>query len=235
MRSNRISILCSLTLAACVTPATDDVANALGACSAPLAIALAPSPITAQSMTTQHLTAIVTTAGAPAGNATVSLAAVDSVTGAPVTGWTITPAQTVALPATGAVIVGFDVTIPSNSASLSVDLTAHAALGALAADAPGHINVMSHITILIPAGAGATVPHPGLGPQSLSVRAGTVIDFVNADSVTHVIHGSGGIPHEMVTGGGPGTTYTIAVNASGQWYCHTHENTGLARTVTVVP
>lgn len=233
MRPNLIAILCSLPLAACVAPASDDVANALG--SATLAIALGPSPITAQSMTTQHLTAIVTTAGATAGNATVSLAAVDSATGAPVTGWTITPAQTVALPATGAVVIGFDVTIPSNSASLSVDLTAHAALGTLAADAPGHIDVLKHVTIVIPAGAGATSPHAGLGPQSLTVHAGTVIDFVNADTVTHVIHGSGGIPHEAITSGGPGTTYTVTVNSSGQWYCHTHENTGLARTVTVVP
>lgn len=86
-----------------------------------------------------------------------------------------------------------------------------------------------------PAGAGTTVPHPGLGPQSLTVRAGTVIDFVNADSLTHVIHGSGGIPHESVIGGGPGTTYTVTVNSSGTWYCHSHENTSLARTVTVVP
>ena len=58
---------------------------------------------------------------------------------------------------------------------------------------------------------------------------------IPADSLTHVIHGSGGIPHESVIGGGPGTTYTVTVNSSGTWYCHTHENSSLARTVTVIP
>ena len=32
-----------------------------------------------------------------------------------------------------------------------------------------------------------------------------------------------------------GTTYAVTVNTSGTWYCHTHENAGLARTVTVIP
>lgn len=247
MRRPLIAILCSLPLAACLAPiadevtseasneATIEVASAVSSLGAPLAIALAPSPITTQLMTTHHLTAIVTTAGATAGNATVSLAAVDSVTGAPAAGWTITPPQLVAVPATGAALVGFDVTIPGDSASLSVDLKAEAVLGALVADAPGHVDVAKHITITYAAGVGPISPHAGLGPQSVTVRAGTVLDFVNADSIVHVTHGAGGIPHESSAGGRPGATYSVTVNSSGVWYCHSHETTSLARTVTVVP
>lgn len=238
MRPSSIAILCSLPVATCVPPATEDVANEIGssaACSAPLAISLAPSPVTVALQTTAHLTAIVTTTGATAGTATVSLTATDAITHAAVTGWTITAAQAVALPATGAVLVGFDVTVPSDTTSMSVDLDAHATLGTLVADAPGHVDVIKRITIVIPAGAGVGSPHPGLGPQNLNVRAGTVVDFVNADALQHVIHGSGGILHEATTSGFPGTTFTVTVNASGSWYCHTHESSAVARTITVVP
>jgi hypothetical protein len=237
MRPSSIAILCCLPVATCVTPATEDVANTIGsvACSAPLAISLAPSPVTVALQTTAHLTAIVTTTAATAGTATVSLTATDAITHAAVTGWTITAAQAVALPATGAVLVGFDVTVPGDSASISVDLNAHATLGALVADAPGHVDVIKRITIVIPASAGTGSPHPGLGPQNLNVRAGTVVDFVNADVLQHVIHGSGGILHEATTSGFPGTTFTVTVTASGTWYCHTHESSAVARTITVVP
>ena len=239
MRPSLIAILCSLPAATCVTPATEDVASAIGsgslACSAPLAISLAPSPVSVALQTTAHLTAILTTTGATAGTATVSLTATDAITHAAVTGWTITAAQAVALPATGAVLVGFDVTVPGNSASMSVDLDAHVTLGTLVADAPGHVDVINRITIVIPAGAGTGSPHPGLGPQNLNVRAGTIVDIVNADTVQHVIHGTGGIPHETTTGGFPGTTYTVTINTSGSWYCHTHESSLAARTITVVP
>lgn len=238
MRPSSIAILCCLPVATCVPPAAEDVANEItssATCSAPLAISLAPSPVTVALQTTAHLTAIVTTAGATAGTATVSLTATDAITHAAVTGWTITPAQAVALPATGAVVVGFDVTVPGDSTSISVDLDAHASLGTLVADAPGHVDVIKRITIVIPAGAGTGSPHPGLGPQNLNVRAGTVVDFVNADTLQHVIHGSGGIPHEVTTSGFPGTTFSVTVTASGSWYCHTHESSLVARTITVVP
>jgi len=43
-------------------------------------------------------------------NLTSSLTATDAITHAAVTGWTITAAQAVGLPATGAILVGFDVT-----------------------------------------------------------------------------------------------------------------------------
>lgn len=43
-------------------------------------------------------------------NLTSSLTATDAITHAAVTGWTITAAQAVARPATGAALIGFDVT-----------------------------------------------------------------------------------------------------------------------------
>src|SRR5512140_3067805 len=134
-----LALLC--TGAAACSPLFDDVTASLGSgsgsdagsgsgsgsgsdtCVIPeLAVALAPTPLTTELRTTNHVSAIVSTQGFAGGTASVQLEAYDHTTHTLIPSWTITPAQTVALPGTGGTLVAFDVTIPSDSASLAADV-----------------------------------------------------------------------------------------------------------------
>jgi plastocyanin len=205
-------------------------------CPAPpaLAVALAPTPLATELRTTNHVTAIISTQSFASAGVTVELDAFDHTTHAAVAGWTITPAQWLAVPATGAVVAGFDVTIPSDSATLVADMRVRATDGTTIADASGTITVAQQLTIDIPVGTGATAPHAGM-PDLLRVRSGTQLRFYNADEIQHAIHGDGGILHEQTTLGQPGTIFAVTVTADGAWYCHTHELAADAHYVTVVP
>ncbi len=238
-------LLISTVVAGCVADQVDETTAALGsgsgsgsACPAPvLAASLAPTPLTTELRTTNRITTFVTTTGYAGGTVLVKLEAWDASSHQPVSGWTITPQQTVLVPASGAVVLTFDVTIPSDSATLAADVRVRAMGGGYVVDGWGRIDVAKQVTIDIAEGTGSTNNHVGVGPDAMNVRAGTDLHFANHDTQAHVIHGQGGIVHEMVDGGGvPGGVYAVTVNASGLWYCHTHEGgSGHVRTVTVVP
>jgi plastocyanin len=235
MRSIGIgAVLLAGVAAACLTneqdtePTTTALGSGSGSCTTPaLAVALAPTPLATELRTTNHITAIVSTNGL-AGAATIRIDAINA------PDWTVSTPQTVAMPSTGTAVVGFDVTIPSDAATLTASIRVRATIGTTTADAFGQITAAKQITIVIPEGSGTTSYHTELGPDLLRIRAGTLLRWYNADTIAHAIHGQGGILHEMIDQGAPGTYFTATVNADGTWYCHTHEYNH-PRMVTVVP
>ncbi|HSK00889.1 MAG TPA: hypothetical protein VK932_06600, partial [Kofleriaceae bacterium] len=136
------------------------------------------------------------------------------------------------LVAGGSDTINIQVTIPTDSAALA---------GTVKLDATGSpepINLSStfavdnQYTVVIPAGVGAGIPHANVGPNLLRLRAGAKVIFHNLDTITHRIHGDGGIPHEGTAGGTPGSKYTVTPTANATWYCHTH-NEANAKTYSV--
>jgi plastocyanin len=206
-----------------------------GSCATPaLSVVLAPTPLATELRTTNRITVIVQTASF-ASTPTVTLSAFDASTNAAVTDWTISPAQTLAMPSTGTAVLAFDVTIPSDALTLAARVRARATYAGAAAETWGTITAAKQLTLEFASGTGAGAPHAGL-PQSLQVRAGTKVRFHNADEIQHVIHGDsvGGLYHEMVDAGPPGGLYEVTITGDSHWYCHTHEAGTANRTITVV-
>lgn len=96
---------------------------------------------------------------------------------------------------------------------------------------------------------GGRAPEQWDVPMALNFRqhpGGMTIQFTNHDSAsTHVVHGSGAIPHgdtgkplTLAAGGLPqaGGTYNVTVAPgavrTGQYYCHVHESSNAAHSVT---
>jgi hypothetical protein len=110
-------------------------------CPAPkLSVALAPSPIITRRGTTNRVTVIVSSFELPVSTLVVTLSAVNSTTHAPVAGWTIRSVQNIPIPSTGSVLLTFEVTIPSDSATPSAKLRAVATNSGWIAEAWGAIS-----------------------------------------------------------------------------------------------
>lgn len=235
----KIVVIASAFAAACVTSdePTAETAAGVGSgsgCYPPsLTTIVAPSPIMTELRTTNRVTVVVASSSF-ASSPTVTLQAFDANTNLPVSGWTITPPQIVTLPATGTAIAGFDVVIPSDSATLSANLRARAQAGGVTADGWGSITALRQVTLEWPAGLGSS-PHTTLVPTEMQVRNGTVVRWYNADGIQHALHGQSGILHEMTSNGFPGAYFTAQATAPGvaTWYCHTHG--GTANHVTIIP
>lgn len=151
-----------------------------------------------------------------------------------VTDWTVTATPpNVDLPANGTATVELAIKIPTDSVAttptLKLDLGGSAPMSVSSA-----FNVAKKVTINIPAGTGTGVPHAGLPlNQPLRIRAGTMVVFHNGDTIQHVIHASGGVNHENLTGGMPGSDYMVTPTADATWYCHNHEGGTQSRAINL--
>jgi len=185
---------------------------------------------------TETVVVTVTSSGGYTGLVNVRLALGNSVN-APVS-WSVpNNPKDVTVPANGSVNATFTLTVPTDAADLNVTLYAHATelFGGLST-ATSAITVTNRYTIVYPAGTGSSTAHTGVGPASLTIRAGATIVFENQDSIQHETWGDGsGIPHEQSGGGQPGGAYIVMPTTNGIWYCHTHELATSSRTVTVTP
>jgi hypothetical protein len=153
------------------------------------------------------------------------------------TGWNVTanPAS-VDLAAGGSATVQLSVKIPTDAAALTPTLKVDLAGGSATASVDSAFTIAKVLEIDIDAGTGTAGPHTKLpAPNApIRVRSGTHLVFHNGDSIQHVIHGDGGIPHENTGAGGAGTDYKVTVTNDATWYCHNHEGSGTARPVLIV-
>jgi hypothetical protein len=146
----------------------------------------------------------------------------------PVTGFTVTATPaTLDLGAGESATVQVAVKIPTDAGALTPTLKVDLSSGAVTANVSSAFTVENIYHLTIPAGTGKTTNHTGLpSPNSpLRLKAGAKLVFHNADTETHVIHGNGGIPHENLSLGAPGTDYTVTLTNDATWYCHSHEGT----------
>lgn len=186
--------------------------------------------------TTQILTYTLTSVNGFAGSVAVTPTVLDS-TSTPVTDWTLTPAPaSVTLAADGTATVALTVMIPTDNVALTPTLHLGLASTAAAVDVTSAFTVLNQVTIVIDAGTGTAAPHVGLpaANSQIKIHAGASIVFHNGDSIQHVIHGDGGIPHENTALGLAGTDYTVTPTDDGTWYCHDHESGNDARLVNVL-
>lgn len=180
---------------------------------------------------TEKVTVTLTSKDGFAGAVTVTPAM--EFTGTPGT-WTVTADKTSStLTAGGTDTIIIDVAIPSDSAALTGTLKFD--VSNLAPDAPAlssTINVANQYSLSVAAASGAALPHSYIHSSNLlRLRKGAKLIFKNDDSIRHVIHGSGNIPHQDQndqTQGQPGTSYIVDVTeGDGTWYCHTHNESNV--------
>jgi hypothetical protein len=97
------------------------------------------------------------------------------------------------------------------------------------------LTVANQLTINLDA-AGTAAPHLAWPAKNVvvKVQSGVKLIFHNADTISHEIHGDGGIPHEPGALAA-GADYVInAVTSDGDWYCHDHESGTQARLLNVL-
>jgi hypothetical protein len=119
------------------------------------------------------------------------------------------------------------VKIPSDATALAPTVKVDLGGGAVSTNVSSAFTVAKQYTLVIPAGTGNTTLHAGLPSANAPLRlnAGTKLVFRNSDTITHVIHGNGGIPHENLALGAAGTDYSVTIQNDATWYCHSHEGT----------
>jgi hypothetical protein len=142
------------------------------------------------------------------------------------TGFTLTATpSTLDLAAGETATVQVAVKIPTDAGAMAPTLKVDLSSGAVTANVSSAFTVENVYHLTIPAGTGNSSTHAGLpSPNSpLRLKAGAKLVFHNADTTTHVIHGNGGIPHENLSLGAPGTDYTVTMTNDATWYCHSHE------------
>lgn len=144
------------------------------------------------------------------------------------TGYTLTPTPTsVTLEPGSSQQIQLTVKIPTDATALAPTLKVDLGSGSATANVSSTFTIAKQYTLMIPAGTGNSTLHAQLPSANapLRLKAGTKLIFRNADTITHVIHGNGGIPHENLALGGAGTDYTVTVQNDATWYCHSHEGT----------
>jgi cysteine-rich repeat protein len=166
-----------------------------------------------------------------AGDATITAQLVDA-TNVPITGAVITGPASVTLTEDGSAPAAFSIEIPSDfsgtdvAATLKIDVTSSAEPVAATAT----VNVAAVYTFEIVANTSNVINmHPATN-KTITIRRGTKLRMVNGDTVGHISHGGGGIPHEnqdAAVGGLPGATYevntqVIAPGMGKAFGCHTH-------------
>lgn len=180
---------------------------------------------------TETLTLTIQSVDGFTGSVPVTTAMMDSTTA--LTGFTITatPAS-VDLTAGGSATVQLSVKIPTDASALAPQLKIDLG-GSAPASVTSDLAIANQLVVNIPAGTG-TGAHSGLPTGIIRLRMGAKIIFHNADNTKHVIHADGGIPHENLTLGAPGTDYSVTPTDSATWYCHDHEGGGQARNLNLV-
>jgi hypothetical protein len=158
------------------------------------------------------------------GPVSVTAAVMDGTT--TVSGWTLTatpPSVDLAVDASATVML--QVKIPTDTAALAPTLDIDLASTAEPVSVSSAFTVAKQVTIEIPANTGNTSIHAGLPPANspIRIRSGTKIIFHNSDDIQHVIHANGGINHENLALGQPGTDYVATPTDNATWYCHDHE------------
>jgi cysteine-rich repeat protein len=182
---------------------------------------------------TETITLNLQSQGGFTGDVTIAMSIVDGAN-APITSLTATGPTTVTVAADVTTTAQYVVTIPSDAtgtalaANLKLDVTS--SLGT--ANGASAINVTPIFSINIAAGTGAQDPMHPLTGKTFTVRRGTKLRMINTDTVEHISHGGGGIPHEpgqpgAGTNGQPGATYEvdttpIAPGGGRTFGCHTH-------------
>ncbi len=173
---------------------------------------------------TETLTVTIQSVDGFTGSVPVTSAMMDATSA--LTGFTITATPpTVDLTAGGSATVQLSVKIPTDAAALAPQLKIDLG-GASPASVTSDLTIANQLTLMIPAGTGAGAgAHAGLPAANapIRLRSGASIVFRNADTIQHVIHGNGGIPHENLGAGMPGTDYKVTVMNNATWYCHSHE------------
>ena len=163
---------------------------------------------------------------------------------------TVSPSSVTLSPATAVpvqVTLQTDTLAPSFNGKLTLRATETSG-GSRAQVASADIPLQVRATYVVKL-KGGRAPEQWEAPSMLNFRPhaeGMTIQFVNFDSsTTHVVHGSGAIPHgdstrplSVATGGVPqtGGTYNVTVRpgtvSTGQYYCHVHESSTAAHNVT---
>ncbi len=154
--------------------------------------------------------------------------------GAPITSMQVMGPTSVAVAADITTPTEYTVVIPSDAtgtalaATLKFDVTS--SLGA--ANMTSTVNVAPIFAITINAGTAAQDPMHPLAAKTFTVKRGAKLHMVNSDTVEHISHGGGGIPHEpgvpgAGTNGLPNATYIvdttpIALGTNGTFGCHSH-------------
>jgi hypothetical protein len=183
---------------------------------------------------TEMVTVTITGSNGFSGNVPVTTALLDGAT--PVTGFTITANPTsVDLPTDGTATVTLTVKIPTDAAALAPKLEVDLG-GSAPTTASTDLAITNQLVINIPAGTGTGAPHTQLPAinQPIKIRKGAKVIFHNADTRQHVIHADGGINHENLGAGQPGTDYVTTPTGLATWYCHDHEGGGQARQIEVI-
>jgi hypothetical protein len=173
---------------------------------------------------TDKITVTVQSMGGFAGTVNVTPSVMTGTTA--VTGWTLTPNPvSVDLVDGSSATIELSVKIPTDTVALSPTVKVDLASGSTTASVSSAFTVANQLTINIPAGTGTTSLHTQLPSANTPIRIhqGAKIVFHNADTIQHVIHGDGGIPHENLGAGMPGTDYTVTPSSDATWYCHDHE------------
>jgi hypothetical protein len=186
---------------------------------------------------TETVTVTVTSMDGFAGSVNVTPSLLNGTTPVTAAGWTVTANPTsVNLTAGGTATVQLSVKIPTDAAALTPTLKVDLAGGAATAAVDSAFTIAKILTLDIEAGTGTGAPHTKLpAPNApIRIRTGTQLIFHNSDTIQHVIHGDGGIPHENTALGGAGTDYKVTVSNDATWYCHNHEGSGVARPVLIV-
>lgn len=190
--------------------------------------------VSTELFTSEMLNVTVTGAMGFQGAVTLTPTVVDA-QGNPIADWTVAASPaTLTLTENGNMSAAIMVTIPSDSAELAATVKVTATAGTLTADVSSAFTVAQQLHISFDAGTGTSTPHAHAQalPQNMNVKSGTSIIWINNDTIQHEVHGDNGIQHE----GGPldpGATYTVQLTATGQWYCHAHNESDGIRQISV--
>lgn len=176
---------------------------------------------------------------------TITVTGSDNFSGAVTLAYTGIPADwnaaldtdTVTVPVNGTATATLNVRVPTNSdaGTATINVTATSSAAPATAPTPATLDVLNQVTIHIPAGTGGGSHN--FGTTSVRIKAGATLRIQNDDGTAHVIHGDNVVPHEDdgAPSADPGGVYAIPMNSTGDgdFYCHTHGDSGEAVSVIV--
>jgi plastocyanin len=195
-------------------------------------------PLAEMTLGTSSTFDVIVTAENYSGSVTLALQ------GAPGSWQVALDSPTLSFTGSGSLAGTMTVTVPpsGDAGAINAMLVATASMGP--SQTAVQFDVEKALLVPIRDGVGAAGAH-GF-PQDITIKSGTVVRFVNYDTLTgHTIHANGGdaFPHEddqmarALSAGQAGGTYEITTGPSGiyDFYCHDHgENTGIGL-ITVAP
>jgi hypothetical protein len=190
-----------------------------------LALSIDKPTVATELNTTNDMNVTLTGSGNFAGAITLTATAVDAVSSAPITGWTVTmDSPTVTLTENGTATVKVSVVVPSQMMSLDAKVNISATAAGVTAPPPvtSELTVTNQVTLVVTTDANGCV-YPT--PATLKLSVGSKLRWLNMSTSTLIIHVDGnqtGIMHEPGTTA-PNTAYEQTPTAPGNgfgWYCH---------------